>query len=80
MAAKPKRQAYVDEWILNAWNEAAEDPQHLEIIRLAFLGLWAEKHAVAIEDALSAILVRLPVAQISRFEKALDGHPKRKNA
>lgn len=57
---------------LNIWEAAAEDLQHLEIIRLARIGLCVERHSVAIEDALVLAIGELSVAKISRFERALD--------
>jgi hypothetical protein len=57
---------------LDHWAAIADDPQFQEIIRLARHGLVSERHSNAITDALKLALGEMPVAKISRFEKALD--------
>lgn len=74
--SEPPR-AFVDTDVLNDWEFAASHPQLLEIVRLAKLGLWAETHSSAIEDAITGTIARMPVSHISRYEKALDSKPKR---
>lgn len=61
--------------VLEAWEKAAEDPQHKEIIRLAGVGLWAEEYSVAISASLKYAAEVLPAHKISSFEKALDSFP-----
>lgn len=68
----------VNEKILKLWAEAAEEPDLKEIVRLAGVGLWSERHSQAIEDALNAQLASLPISKISRFEKAMDAYRKLK--
>lgn len=67
----------VGEVDLDHWEEAAEDPQHLEIIRLARVGLWAEVHSVEIDDGLRLAGKELPTARRRAFENALSKRPRR---
>lgn len=62
---------------INQWEEAATDPQHLEIIRLARVGLWAERHSLEIDDALRVAVTALPPARARMITEALRVRPKR---
>lgn len=46
-----------------------------EKLRLAVLGLWAERHEEAIKESLEAMKWETPSrAKINKFERALDAH------
>lgn len=68
----PPPRAFVDREVLVDWELSCCHPQLLEIIRLANVGLAAETHSRAIEDALAGMIARMPIAHISHFERALE--------
>ena len=76
---KKEKRVKVSETDLNHWEFAAQDPELISIIQLARIGLATEQHSVAIEDALSYVMARLPIAHISRYERALDAFARIKN-
>lgn len=70
---KPK----VDELNLNAWESAASDPELIEIVRLARVGLWAEKHSVAIDCGLEFGSHDARPVIAEQYTVARDSRPKR---
>jgi hypothetical protein len=62
---------------LTMWEAAATDPEHIEIIRLARLGLWAEKNHFEIDQALSLARRELPQTSRRAFENAQKTRPPR---
>jgi len=67
----------VNESVLALWAGTVEDPQLREIIRLAGVGLWAERFEDPIVSSLNAMMQGQPRGRISTFERALDALPSR---
>lgn len=69
-AGTKERETFVTEYDLTLWEAAAENPQLLEIIRLARIGLAAEKYSGAILDSLTLVIGDLDHKLVARYIRA----------
>lgn len=68
-AVKPA-ETFVTEYDLALWEAAVENPQLLEIVRLARIGLAAEKYSIPILDALTLVIGDLEHKLVARYIRA----------
>lgn len=66
----------IDELVLCYWQASVDNPQHLEIIKLARIGLWAKKNAAALTDALKLAAGELTVDKAQAYNDAMLTKPK----
>lgn len=75
---KKENRQDVTELDLNRWEAVAEDPQHVEIIRLARVGLWAEQNSIEIDEALRvAATASMRAPRRKQMHLALSSRPRR---
>lgn len=76
-ALKKPRIPHITEELLNQYEAHVQSEELREIARIAQIGLWALSHSKALKDSLLAKMVTTPMAEISKYEKALDALPLR---